>query len=203
VLISHDHFDHLDTRTIRQLAWTHEPLFVVPLRLKAWFRKIGILDHVIELDWWDTASIHGLQITCTPAQHYSQRSPWDLNQRLWCGWAARGAERRWLMTGDTGYVADLFRAIGSRLGPFDFAAIPIGTYSPSALMSASHVTPEEALQIANDVDASRMLAIHWGTFDLSDEPPGEPPFRLRLAAERQRLSSEQVWVLKLGETRRW
>lgn len=201
VLISHDHYDHLDAPTITRLAEAHRPLFVVPLGLKAWFAGLGILD-VEELDWWQSRRVRGLTVICLPAQHFSGRTLWDQNLRLWSSWAVAGQAKRLFFAGDTGYYEG-FKAIGARLGPFDLAAIPIGTYLPPRIMRTVHTTPEEALQIFSDVRASRFVGLHWGTFDMADEPIDEPPRRLEAEARRLGLNSEQVWVLKPGETRLW
>jgi len=201
VLISHDHYDHLDVATVRRLAATHRPRFYVPLGLKAWFADLGITD-VEELDWWDSRHVRGLTLTCVPAQHFAARTPFDTNRRLWGGWTVAGRDRRLFFAGDTGYY-DVFREIGARLGPFDLAAIPIGAYVPPAIMQFTHVTPEQALQIFADVRAQRFLAVHWGTFDLAEEPIDEPPRRLLTASSRLGLAPDQIWVLKHGETRPW
>ncbi len=201
VLISHDHYDHLDVPTITRLAATHQPLFLVPLGLKAWFVDLGITN-VEEFDWWDNRAMKGLTITCVPAQHFSSRTPWDRNQRLWSGWAVAGRAKRLFFAGDTGYY-DVFKEIGSRLGPFDFAAIPIGAYMPPAIMKMTHLTPEEALQVFADVKGRRFVAIHWGTFDLTEEPLEEPLQRLEAEVKRLGLDPSRIWALKHGETRRW
>lgn len=201
VLISHDHYDHLDIDTIHALKRAHRPLFVVPSGLKAWFARRGIAQ-VIELDWWSHRCVHGLTITCLPVQHFSGRSLWDRNQRLWCGWSVAGRTKRFFFAGDTGYCT-LFREIGTRLGPFDLAAIPIGGYWPPAIMAAAHTTPEEALQLLADVQGSHFIGIHWGTFDLTEEPIQEPPRRLEVEAVRRGLDASTVWILRHGETRRW
>lgn len=201
VLISHDHYDHLDVETVRRLAQLYHPLFLVPLGLKAWFADLGITE-VEELNWWDDRQIHGLTVTCLPAQHFSGRTLWDGNRRLWSTWAVSGAEKRFFFAGDTGYYGG-FAEIGHRLGPFDLAAIPIGAYLPTAMMKMIHVTPEEALEVFADVQGKRFLAIHWGTFDLTEEPIEEPPARLEAEADRLGLDRSNVWVLKHGETRSW
>ncbi len=201
VLISHDHYDHLDLPTVSRLATTHRPLFVVPLGLKAWFTERGITD-VEELDWWQSLSARGITATCLPAQHFSGRTLWDQNRRLWSSWAVAGGGKRFLFAGDTGYYEG-FKEVGSRLGPFDLAAIPIGAYVPPEIMRMVHTTPEEALRIFLDVRAARVVALHWGTFDLADEPIEEPPRRLEAETRRLGLTSEQVWVLKPGEGRPW
>jgi N-acyl-phosphatidylethanolamine-hydrolysing phospholipase D len=201
VVISHDHYDHLDRETVKRLAATHHPRFLVPLGLKSWFAELGITD-VDELDWWDEQKVQGLTFACVPARHFSGRTPWDRNRRLWSGWAVIGRERRLYFAGDTGYWGGL-KEIGARLGPFDLAAIPIGAYLPPVIMKASHTTPEEALAAFSDVRGRVFVPIHWGTFDLADEPPGDPPRRLLSEARRLQLGNDRVWVLRHGETRRW
>jgi N-acyl-phosphatidylethanolamine-hydrolysing phospholipase D len=201
VVISHDHYDHLDAATVRRLAETHGPRFLVPLGLKAWFADLGIHD-VDELDWWDTREVRGLTLTLVPAQHFSGRSLWRQNRTLWAGWAIAGPSRRLYFAGDTGYY-DVFKEVGARLGPFDLAAIPIGAYLPPAMMRHNHTTPEEALRLFTDVRGERFVAVHWGTFDLAEEPLDEPPKRLLAEARRLGLGDDRVWVLAHGETRRW
>ncbi|MGH7276683.1 MAG: MBL fold metallo-hydrolase [Candidatus Rokuibacteriota bacterium] len=201
VLISHDHYDHLDVATVSRLAAAHRPRFLVPLGLKAWLADRGIAD-VEELDWWQSAAVRGLTLTCVPAQHFAQRTLWDGNRRLWSGWTLAGREKRLFFAGDTGYY-DVFRELGARLGPFDLAAISIGSYVPPAIMRMTHTTPEESLRLFADVRAKAFLAIHWGTFDLADEPIEEPPARLAAEARRLGLDPERVWILKHGETRPW
>ena len=201
VLISHDHYDHLDVATVKRLAQTHRPRFVVPLGLRAWFAELGLTE-VTELDWWQTYAVSGLTLTCVPAQHFSGRTLWDRNRRLWSGWVVAGRAKRLYFAGDTAYFGG-FKQIGARLGPFDVAAIPIGAYLPPVIMKAGHTTPEEALQAMADVRGRRLVPIHWGTFDLAEEPIEEPPVRLLAEARRLGLDSERVWMLKHGETRRW
>jgi L-ascorbate metabolism protein UlaG (beta-lactamase superfamily) len=201
VVISHDHFDHLDRPTVERLAATHRPRFLVPLGMKAWFLDNGIT-RVEELDWWESRVERGLVITCLPVQHWSQRSPWDLNRRLWAGWAVAGQRRRFFFAGDTGYY-EVFKEIGERLGPFDLTAMAIGAYLPARMMKSSHTTPEESLRIFADVRGARLVAVHWGTFDLGDEPLDEPPRRLMTAARRLGMNEDTIWVLKHGEMRRW
>ncbi len=201
VLISHDHYDHLDVATVKRLAAEHRPRFLVPLGLKAWFADLGITD-VEEMDWWQHRTERGLTLTCLPAQHFSGRTLWDRNRRLWSGWAIAGRQKRLFFAGDTAY-AGIFTEIGQRLGPFDLAAVPIGAYLPPIIMRASHTTPEEALQVFQDVRARAFVPIHWGTFDLADEPLDEPPQRLAADAQRRQLDPERVWILKHGEMRNW
>jgi N-acyl-phosphatidylethanolamine-hydrolysing phospholipase D len=173
----------------------------VPLGLKAWFAERGITE-VEELNWWDNQQVQGLTVTCLPAQHFSGRTLWDRNRRLWSAWAVAGVRKRFFFAGDTGYDPG-FTEIGRRVGPFDLAAIPIGAYLPPAMMKMTHVTPEEALQLFADIQGERFVAIHWGTFDMTEEPIEEPPLRLEAEARRLGLDLSRVWVLKHGETRVW
>ncbi len=199
VVISHDHFDHLDLPTVKRLAATHDPLFVVPLGIKAWFANEGML-RVVELDWWQSHDHGAVTFTCVPAQHWSQRVPWDQNTRLWATWALLGQSRRVYFSGDTGYF-DGFKEVGRRLGPFDLAAMAIGAYRPPEIMRFTHTTPEEAVQAFEDVRANALVGIHWGTFDLAEEPLGEPPVRMLAEARRRGIPPERAFVLKIGETR--
>lgn len=201
VLLSHDHYDHLDARTVERLAAVHRPRFVVPLGIRAWLADRGIHD-VVELDWWQSVEIDGLRFTSVPAKHFSGRSPRDANRRLWTGWTIAGRDRRAYFAGDTGY-SEVLAEIGRRLGPFDVAALPIGAYLPQWLMKPAHLTPEEALDVFRDVGARRFVAIHWGTFDLADEPIDDPPRRLAAEARKRGLDPDRVWILTHGETRRW
>jgi len=201
VLISHDHYDHLDEATVKRLARAHQPLFLVPLGLRAWFAEIGITT-VEELDWWQGRAVSGLTLTSVPAQHFSGRTPWDRNRRLWSGWTLAGRAKRLYVAGDTAYYGGL-KEIGARLGPFDVAAIPIGAYQPPVIMKSGHTTPEEALRVLADVRGLHLVPVHWGTFDLAEEPLEEPPARLLAEARRLDLDAKRVWVLKHGETRRW
>jgi N-acyl-phosphatidylethanolamine-hydrolysing phospholipase D len=201
VVLSHDHFDHLDLSTVKRLAADRDPIFVVPLGLKRWLEGEGIT-RVVELDWWQEFEYRGLRIVCTPAQHFSQRSLWDSNTRLWASWAVLGSTRRVYFGGDTGYF-DGLREIGERLGPFDLVAVQIGAYMPPAIMRFVHLTPEQAVAAFQDLRGRTLLGIHWGTFDLADEPLEEPPARMLAEAARRGVPPDRAWIMKLGETRRW
>jgi len=201
VVISHDHYDHLDLPTVKRLASAHDPLFLVPLGLKAWLAGNGIT-RVEELDWWETREHRGLSFVCVPAQHFAQRTLWDRDRRLWASWALLGASRRLYFGGDSGYFGG-FKEAGERLGPFDLSAIAIGAYVPPAIMRFTHTTPEQAVQASEDLRSRVLLGIHWGTFDLADEPLDEPPRRMLAEAARRGTGADRAWVFKLGETRRW
>jgi N-acyl-phosphatidylethanolamine-hydrolysing phospholipase D len=200
VLISHDHYDHLDEPTVRRLARKFDPLFVVPLGIKAWLADRGIT-RAVELDWGASVTVKGLTVICTPAQHGGGRTAIDQGRRLWSSWAVLGS-KRFYFGGDTGYYRH-FKETGDRLGPFDLAALPIGSYTPREIAKPVHISPEEALQAALDLRATRLLGVHWGTFALAREPYDEPPARLRAEIERRRLDPAASWVLRPGETKNW
>jgi N-acyl-phosphatidylethanolamine-hydrolysing phospholipase D len=201
VLLSHDHYDHTDLATLRRLAALGIPA-VVPAGMGDLVRSAG--GRATELAWWEATSVAGLRIHCVPSQHFSGRGLRDRNKRLWCGWVveterAEGASSRFYFAGDTGFFPG-FAEIGSRLGPPDLAALPIGAYEPRAIMGRIHVNPEEAVQAAVDLGARQVLGMHWGTFDLSDEPLDEPPRRFATEAARRGIA-ERTFVMKVGETR--
>jgi N-acyl-phosphatidylethanolamine-hydrolysing phospholipase D len=201
VLISHDHYDHLDLNTVKRLAAAHDPLFLVPLGLKAWFAENGMI-RVEELDWWQEREHGGVKFVCVPAQHFAQRTLADANERLWASWAVLGPDRRFYFSGDTGYFAG-FKQAGQRLGPFDVAALAIGAYLPPEIMKSVHLTPEEAVQAFIDLDARALLGVHWGTFDLAEEPLDEPPQRMLAEIRRRNIDPSRAWIFKIGETRPW
>ncbi|CAM9551350.1 unnamed protein product, partial [Discosporangium mesarthrocarpum] len=199
VVISHNHYDHLDVPSLVALA-ERDPLtqFIVPLGNGELLRDAGIT-RVIELDWTERTRIGNVLVHCLPVQHWSKRSLFDDNRALWASWAVTGPTRRVYFGGDTGYF-DGFREIGEALGPFDLAVLPIGAYAPREMMRASHMNPEEAWQAGLDVRSEAVLGVHFGTFDLSDEEADEPPRRLRataLADERE----DDAWVFAIGESR--
>lgn len=202
VVVSHNHYDHLDLPTLVAL---HErdpdTRFFVPLENGELLRENGI-SQVQELDWGRSAEYEGVRIHCLPAQHWSKRGIGDDRMALWSSWAVIGPERRFFFAGDTGYF-DGFSKIAAALGPFDLAAVPIGAYEPSEMMRASHMNPEEAIRAALDLQAKRALAMHYGTFDLSDEPLADPPRRFRNAAKATKLGSDDAWLLEIGETRKF
>lgn len=203
VLVSHNHYDHLDLRTLRALRRQAggAPRFFVPLGLRKWLARRGI-PNAVELDWWQHADAgRGLRVHLVPAQHWSRRGLRDMNKTLWGGWVAEWVDFRFLFTGDTGYNGADFRAIGAHFGGFDLAAIPIGAYEPRWFMKIHHVNPEEAVRILQDVRARQALAIHWGTFALTDEPLDEPPRALAIALAVAGVPHERFWVLRHGETR--
>ena len=203
VMVSHNHYDHLDVDAVQRLAAMPQgsPRFLVPKGMKAWFASLGIT-RVDEYDWWEETREDTLRITFVPVQHWSRRGLTDTNQSLWGGWVVQGEGLRLIHTGDTGYSRD-FRDIGERLGPFDMAFIPIGAYAPRWFMKIMHVNVPEAVQMRADLKAERAIGMHWGTFEsLTDEPLDEPPLELALQRREQSLSQAQFDVMRIGETRR-
>jgi N-acyl-phosphatidylethanolamine-hydrolysing phospholipase D len=199
VLISHNHYDHFDKPTIKRLG--NRPRYFVPLFVGKLLRNLGIAnERITELDWWQSVEFDGLQFHCTPTQHFSGRGLHDRDQTLWCSWTVIGEHQRFYFGGDTGYYPG-FKEIGEKLGPFDLAILPIGAYLPRWFMSPVHVEPAQSAQAFLDLRAEQMLAIHWGTFDLADEPLDEPPRLLRAATDSLGIDAAQVWVLQPGETR--
>jgi L-ascorbate metabolism protein UlaG (beta-lactamase superfamily) len=202
VLITHNHYDHLDEVSVRRLAAMRQgsPRFLVPLGLKQWFIDRGIA-RVEEFDWWQSVQDGDATLTLVPVQHWSRRTPFDTNRTLWGGWAIRGDGLRVIHLGDTGYSRD-FADIGERLGPFDLALIPIGAYAPRWFMEAKHLDPADAIQVRADLRARRAIGIHWGTYTMADDPPDEPPQALAKERERAGLAREDFDVLAIGETRK-
>lgn len=206
VAVSHDHYDHLDTGTIRRLASRFPAAqWLAPLGVKAFLRARGARD-VVERDWWEATSFAGVEATCVPAQHFSGRTLGRRNQTLWCGWTFCGTHHRVFFAGDTALHPE-FRLVAARLGPFDLAILPIGAYEPRWFMGAVHMNPEDCIKAVAQMrpaqNGQRMIvtAGHWGTFKLTDEPMDEPPLRMKqdwLAAGN---AVEDLWILKHGETR--
>ena len=210
VLISHNHYDHLDVASVHALASQPggSPLFIVPLGIKRWMEDQGITN-VIELDWWESASVSKVEIVLTPSQHWSGRGLNDRMKTLWGGYAMFAPEFKVFFAGDTAYLkdfADIHARFAARHGPgrgFDLALIPIGAYEPRWFMSQQHVDPAEAVQIHLDVAAVRSIGIYWGTFELTDEALDEPPLALASAARERSLSDGAFTVMAVGETRRF
>ncbi|KAJ1981767.1 hypothetical protein H4R35_000595 [Dimargaris xerosporica] len=248
VLVSHNHYDHLDIQCVRDLG--NSVLWFVPAGLRMWFARVGIM-RVVEMDWWQTCQlqvdvvgpgpcrvVHQYRVTATPAQHWSGRGLFDSNRSLWCGWFVRRVDSSlasdteltdptsgstlsptlvaptsgsvwtpadrdlgsFFHCGDTGYYAPIFQAIREYLGPVTLATLPIGSYQPRWYMCHQHTSPDDAVQIHQDLAAHRSLGVHWATFMLSDESYLTPPQDLRQALGDRQVPLEQFMTTHLGET---
>lgn len=186
VVISHNHYDHLDKPTVEAIG--DKTTWLVPLGLKAWFNEQGVTQ-VLELDWWQAHQFDDLTLRLTPAQHWSKRTPWDTNESLWGSWQIQIDDFNSWFGGDTGYNDIQFKEIGDKLGPFDFAMIPIGAYEPRWFMKNMHVNPEESVEIHKDIRSAYSMGIHWSTFQLTAEQIDAPREDLAKAlAEQENLT---------------
>jgi N-acyl-phosphatidylethanolamine-hydrolysing phospholipase D len=196
-VISHNHYDHLDAYTVENLPDTVG--WYVPLGLGDWFRKRG-REQVVELDWWESARRGRWTITCLPSQHWSRRIEHGLNSTLWCSWLLDSGARRYYFGGDTGYFYG-FAEFGQLFEPIDVAILPIGAYEPRWFMRYQHLNPADAYRAFGDLRARYMIPVHWGTFDLTDEPLDLPPKVLREAVTNSGGDPARVPILAVGE--RW
>ena len=198
-LVSHGHYDHLDLPTLSRIGEVHRPTFVTPLGHAPLLARQAI-GPVHELDWWQVwEGPRGLRVTLVPSRHFSARGPFDRNRALWGGFVVERDGRRVYFAGDTGYGPH-FAEIGERLGPFDLALLPIGAYAPRWFMRPHHMDPDEAICAHVDLGSPATLAMHWGTFQLTDESIAEPVRRLGQACPNAGISSERFRVLRHGET---
>ena len=205
VVISHDHYDHLDARTLRALGSAQ---FFVPLGLKQWLVKQGIdAARVQEMDWWDALDVRfgdvELRVTATPSQHFSGRGLFDRDRSLWASWIVEWPDFVTWFGGDTGYNPVQFAEIGEAFPEIDFGIIPIGAYAPNWFMRTVHVDPAEAVLIHRDIGARHSMGVHWGAFVLSAEPVHEPPELLAAEVARNGLDEGSFTTFAVGETRRY
>ncbi len=199
VLLSHNHYDHLQPSSLRGVASRGRPAIVTSLGLGAVAASYGFRES-IELDWWQSREIPGFgRVTSVPAQHFSARTLWDRNRTLWAGFVVESAGVTIYFAGDTGY-SPLFEDISRRFPQIDLALIPIGAYEPRWFMQPVHVNPEEAVRIHRDVGARRSFGMHFGTFQLTDEGIDEPIAALARAREALDVSDDAFGILDFGET---
>jgi len=215
VLISHNHYDHMDLESLRALARQSDgpPQFLIPLGNEPWFRDNipgltydGPGQNVFAMDWDDQHTVRAqsadLAIHFEAVQHWSARSLWDRNETLWGSWALIHPRFRFWFSGDLGYSQDIAN-IGKKYGSFDLAAIAIGSYEPRWFMKQYHLDPDEAVRAMQEVGARQALGIHWGTFQMSDEPLDQPPQDLDAALSAQAIAPGRFFVLRHGETRKF
>ena len=205
VLLSHNHYDHLDAPTVQRIArrFPQTP-WLCPMGLGALLQTLGV-HGAVERDWWETVDAPGFSAACTPSQHFSSRSFGDRDDTLWCGWVITADGVRVFFAGDTALHPE-FGEIAARLGPFDLVMLPIGAYEPRWFMRTVHMNPEDAIAAYRAlVDGTAApppcLTMHWGTFRLTDEPVEEPPARFAQRWREARLPDAANWTLAHGETR--
>ncbi|GAB3655383.1 MBL fold metallo-hydrolase [Ramlibacter alkalitolerans] len=207
VLISHNHYDHLDQTSVVQLNARSggRTLFLVPLGIKAFLEREGIT-HVVELDWWDVHRVQGVEFHFVPVQHWSARGLDDRMETLWGGWCVFAPDLRWYFSGDAGYsrhFADTRERLGAHARDgllFDLALLSIGAYEPRWFMREQHMDPADAVQAHRDLGARRSIGVHWGTFELTDEALDQPPLDLAAARQASGLPEEAFGVLPIGGT---
>jgi L-ascorbate metabolism protein UlaG (beta-lactamase superfamily) len=198
VLLSHNHYDHMDLPSLREIQRRYAPIFVTTLGNANIVRHLGI--SATELDWWQDVTLGAVQITATPARHFSARTPFDRNRALWAGFTLRNEGSQILFAGDSG-MGSHWQDIRSRLGPPKVALLPIGAYEPRWFMAAAHMNPAEAVQAHLDLGARRSVGMHFGTFQLTDEAIDAPLQALVEARALAGLPEEQFGVQEFGETR--
>jgi N-acyl-phosphatidylethanolamine-hydrolysing phospholipase D len=201
IVISHNHYDHLDYQTILKIMRKQQenpPLVLVPLKLKKLLQSFGA-SNIKELEWWESTSYKNLKIHSVPVQHWSNRS-FNTNKTLWCGWVFETNNFKCIFVGDTGYSKD-FEAIQKKFGFMDLALIPIGAYAPRWFMKDHHCNIEEAIQIHKDLKSKHSVAMHWGTFQLTDEPMDEPPKLLKKLVVEKKLLEDEFIVMTHGESK--
>ncbi|MEH6448787.1 MAG: MBL fold metallo-hydrolase [Oleispira sp.] len=217
IVISHNHYDHLDVNSVKALTSSSfikntngiQPLWLVPLGLKKWFAQFDVTN-IQEMDWWQKIAVGDLTIQAQPSQHWSRRSIFDTNESLWASWAfiwpasddeenAADKFTAWF-GGDTAYNPYQFKEIGQALGEVDLAMIPIGAYEPRWFMKTQHVNPLDAVEIFKDINAKSAFGIHWNTFVLTAEAVDEPPKALERALQKNGLGAELFQAMDIGGT---
>lgn len=196
VLLSHNHYDHCDLGTLKRLARRFDPTVVTLPGNRKLVASTGIR-RIIELNWWESGEVRGMEVTATPAQHFSARTPWDRNRALWGGFTFIVGGKRIYFAGDTAYVP-IFSSIRQRMGRIDLALLPIGAYEPRWFMGAVHMDPAEAVQAHLDLDAHYSIGMHFGTFRLTAEGIDDPLTELDAARRAHGIPAERFRALDFG-----
>jgi L-ascorbate metabolism protein UlaG (beta-lactamase superfamily) len=203
VLLSHDHYDHMDVATLQRLHREHDPLYFTGLGNGTRLRKLGI-SRVSDMDWWDEVSLaNGMKLVCVPAQHFSGRTPFDRDTTLWCGFvlvpppefANNGAL---FFAADTGFGPH-FKMISEKFPNLRLSILPIGAFRPEWFMGEVHCSPREAVKAHKILKSRLSVASHFGTFPLADDGEDEPPQRLSEALQEERLAPQDFRILDFGE----
>jgi L-ascorbate metabolism protein UlaG (beta-lactamase superfamily) len=198
ILMSHNHYDHLDVGTLRRLLRRDSPTIFCPLGVAPILKRIGFRE-IHELDWWQSVTWKNLEFHCTPAQHFSARSAFDRNRTLWCGWRIDFAAGAVYFAGDTGY-GKFFHQIRERSKDIRLALLPIGAFRPEWFMGPVHMTPEQAVEAHGVLNAATSMAIHFGTFSLADDGETEAVGRLNKCLDANP-PQNPFWLLREGEGR--
>ena len=206
ILLSHNHYDHLDATTVRRIAQRFPAAtWLCPIGLGELLRSFGVRQ-AVERDWWESVDTLSYAATCVPAQHFSARGFGDRGDTLWCGWTLETNGTRVYFAGDTALHPEL-EQIGARCGPFDLVMLPIGAYEPRWFMRSVHMNPEDAIEayrsLAGRDSRPPCLGIHWGTFRLTDEAVEEPPRRFAQLWQSAGFQPDRNWTFAHGETRRF
>ena len=196
ILLSHDHYDHLDVPTLKRLASEDRPAVFCPLGLAREVRRCGLSD-IFELDWSQSVYWRGHHMHCVRAQHFSGRTPFSRNRTLWCGWVVEASAGNLYVAGDSGF-GDFFAEIGRLHSPIRLALLPIGAYEPEWFMGPVHMTPEQAIEVRAQLGAAYAVAVHYGTFALADDAQSDPPTRLHRALVG-REDADRFLILPEGE----
>jgi len=197
ILLTHNHYDHLDIRTMKKLSAEYAPKIFCPLGVGRYLDRKGI-GNITEMDWWDEIGIDtGLSLICTPAQHFSGRGMYDRDRTLWSGFALMTAEGSIYYSGDTGY-GDFFEEIAKRISPIRLSFLPIGAYKPAWFMSPIHTSPEDAVKIHQIIKSPKTIGMHYGTFPLADDGMEEPVIALKEAMEREGVPLEDFIAIEEG-----
>jgi L-ascorbate metabolism protein UlaG (beta-lactamase superfamily) len=196
VVVSHNHYDHMDLATLRRLDEAHSPVILSGLGNAAFLKRKG-LSGTRDLDWWESDEVRGVTVTAVPARHFSSRGPTDRDRTLWAGFVFSGPAGSVYFAGDTGYGSH-FAEIGTRLGPIDVALLPIGAFRPRWFMSPVHIDPREAIEAHRDLGAALTIPMHYGTFPLGDDGETEPVDVLRQALDDA--GETGFAILEMGES---
>jgi L-ascorbate metabolism protein UlaG (beta-lactamase superfamily) len=198
ILLSHNHYDHLDVPTLQRLVKDHKPIIVTPLGVKAFLDQEEI-NGAQDTDWWDVITINdSVSVQSVPAQHFSGRGAFDRDKTLWCGYVIKHSKGNLYFAGDTGYNHTTFKEIGERCSPIHLSILPIGAYKPNWFMSPIHTSPEDAVKIFLDIKTDFAIASHFGTFPLADDGAEEPVQDLVKALARENISPDLFIALKEG-----
>ena len=200
-LLTHNHYDHLSTRTIMRFPYKKAKV-LTPLKLGKYFTRNGFAD-VNEMDWYDEINVNDIKITFLPAVHWSKRSLWDTNKTLWGNFLIEYNNKKIFFACDTGY-GNIYKELGKKYGPIDLTFLNIGAYNfyPMSLRkdkSIYHTNPEEALNIAQDLKSKKVIGMHWGSVVLSLEPIMEPPVRFKENAEKYNFNKKDAMIFKIGQ----